>query len=215
MFAGIIKGRGRITGIEDLGGDTVLTVDLAAADLGPLPVGASVAINGVCLTALDPVAGTFRADVSRETLDVTTLGRARVGDEVNVESSLHLGDPVDGHLVYGHVDAIGTIAGIEPEARSRRLRIDIPPALGRYIAAKGSVAVDGVSLTVNRVSASGFEVNVIPHTYDVTIINRYAVGTTVNIEVDMMARYAERLTVRDDPAITIDTLRQHGFTGDD
>lgn len=215
MFAGIVRGKGRIAGVEPRGGDCVVSVDLAGLALGPLEAGASVAINGVCLTALEPVSGRFRADVSSETLAVTTLGRLRAGDAVNVETSLRLGDPVDGHLVYGHVDAVGTVTGLEPEARSTRLSIEVPAALARYIAAKGSVAVDGVSLTVNRVAGAAFEVNVIPHTREVTIIGGYGVGTTVNIEVDMMARYAERLAGQATQAITIETLRQHGFTGDD
>lgn len=215
MFAGIVRGRGRITVVEDAGGDRTVSVSLGALGLGPLPAGASVAINGVCLTALEAVGDVFRADVSRETLAVTTLGSLRVGDPVNVETSLRLGDPVDGHLVYGHVDGVGVVTLLEPEARSWRLGIQTPVALGRYIAAKGSVAVDGVSLTVNRTGTAGFEVNVIPHTREVTIIGGYAVGTTVNIEVDMMARYMERLAAHESPAITVETLRQHGFTGDD
>ncbi len=225
MFAGIIKGTGRIAAVEEKGGDRRLTVDLGSTDLGVLEVGASVAVSGVCLTALAPVpdrAGgrLFVADVSRETLAVTTLQDAAVGGRVNLEASLKLGDPVDGHLVYGHVDAVATVREVTEEGRSWRIGIDVPAALGRYIAAKGSVAVDGVSLTVNRVAAASFEVNVIPHTRAVTIIDGYAPGTTVNIEVDMMARYAERLTTGgfgagDNPGITIETLRQHGFTGDD
>ena len=215
MFAGIVKGRGRIAALERLGGDLRITVDLAGLDLGLLDAGASVAVNGVCLTALEPVDGLLRADVSTETLSVTTLQSATVGDAVNLETSLRLGDPVDGHLVYGHVDAVGSIRSIEPQARSWRIGIAVPTALGRYIAAKGSIAMDGVSLTVNAADPSGFEVNVIPHTRAVTTIEHYLVGTTVNIEVDMMARYAERLVAQDAPSITLEKLKQHGFTGDE
>jgi riboflavin synthase len=177
-----------------------------------LAVGGSIAVNGVCLTATAVTSSTFSADVSAATLAVTTLGALGVGDRVNLEPPLKAGDPLDGHIVTGHVDGVGEVVAVEPAGRSRRLVIAVPAALARYIAAKGSVAVDGVSLTVNGVEGAKFEVNVIPHTLAVTVIGEYARGTAVNIEVDMLARYLERL-VRAEPAAGIDLafLRKHGY----
>jgi len=147
----------------------------------------------VCLTAIEVGPGRFAADVSGETLTVTTLGHLAAGTRVNLEPPLKAGDPLDGHIVTGHVDGIGRVVAFEPAGRSRRLVVEVPPALARYLAQKGSVAVDGVSLTVNGVRGRQFEVNVIPHTLTVTTIGEYAPGTAVNIEVDMIARYVERL----------------------
>ena len=157
----------------------------------------------------------FTADVSAATLAVTTLGRLAAGARVNLEPPLKAGDPLDGHIVTGHVDGVGEVVSVEPAGRSTRLVIAVPAALSRYIAAKGSVAVDGVSLTVNAVDGAEFEVNIIPHTQAVTVIGEYARGTAVNIEVDMLARYLERLVRTDaDGGIDLATLRKHGYARD-
>jgi riboflavin synthase len=220
VFAGIVRGTGRVAAVADLDGSRRIEIDCAGVPLGQLGAGASLAVNGCCLTALEDVDGIFRADASAETLGVTTLGQLAPGDTVNLEPSLRLGDPVDGHLVYGHVDDIGRVRSIAPVGSSIRVSFDVPGRLGRFLAVKGSVAVDGVSLTINAVDADGFTVNVIPHTREMTIFGDYEPGTTVNIEVDMMARYAERLAATDAPdqpadpgGITIEMLKEHGFTG--
>lgn len=197
MFSGIVRGVGRVLASADLGGDRRLTIDTRDAALAPLETGCSIAVNGACLTAVECSEGQFAADVSLETLSATTLGELSIGDPVNLESSLRLGDAVDGHLVSGHVDGVGRIVSLEPAARSIAVRIAIDKALMRYIARKGSVAVDGVSLTVNAVDDDAFEVNIVPHTRDVTVISEYRPGRTVNIEVDIVARYLERLRAVD------------------
>jgi riboflavin synthase len=193
MFSGLVKGSGRVAARTDRGGDARFVVELGTADAVALAVGGSIAVNGVCLTAIEVGPGRFAADVSGETLTVTTLGHLAAGARVNLEPPLKAGDPLDGHIVTGHVDGIGRVVAFEPAGRSRRLVVEVPPALARYLAQKGSVAGDGVSLTVNGVRGRQFEVNVIPHTLTVTTIGEYAPGTAVNIEVDMIARYVERL----------------------
>lgn len=193
MFSGIVRGVGRVLESADLGGDRRLTIDTGGVALPPLETGCSIAVNGVCLTAVECGEERFAADVSLETLSATTLGELSGGDPVNLESALRLNDTVDGHLVTGHVDGIGRVVAVEPAARSTGVRIALDGALTRYIARKGSVAVDGVSLTVNAVQAGAFEVNIIPHTIAVTVISEYRRGRAVNIEVDIVARYLERL----------------------
>lgn len=193
MFSGLVRGNGRVAARTDRGRDTRLVVEYDAASVGTLAVGGSIAVNGVCLTAVEIGAGRFAADVSGETLGVTTFGSLAVGARVNLEAPLKAGDPLDGHVVTGHVDGVGRVVEFAPVGSSRRLVVEVPAALSRYLAQKGSVAVDGVSLTVNAVRGRQFEVNVIPHTLAVTTIGDYAVGTAVNIEVDMIARYVERL----------------------
>jgi riboflavin synthase len=215
VFSGLVKGIGRIATRADHGGERRFVVELGNAAVGPLAVGGSIAVNGVCLTAIAVTPKSFTADVSEATLAVTTLGALRLGDAVNLEAPLKAGDPLDGHIVTGHVDGVGEVLTIEPAGGSKRLVIAVPVALTRYIAAKGSVAVDGVSLTVNAVEGAQFEVNIIPHTQTVTVIGGYARGTAVNIEVDMLARYLERL-VRTEPDTGIDPafLRKHGYARD-
>jgi riboflavin synthase len=193
MFSGLVKGSGRVTARTDSKQDARFVIELGAAAVGPLAIGGSIAVNGVCLTATQVAGGTFAADVSAETLAVTTLGRLAAGARVNLEPPLKAGDPLDGHIVTGHVDGVGEVVAFEAVGRSQRLVIGVPPALARYVAQKGSIAVDGVSLTVNAVRGAEFEVNVIPHTLAVTIIGEYRRGTAVNVEVDMIARYVERL----------------------
>src|SRR5690606_31480824 len=156
-------------------------------------LGASIAVNGVCLTVVDAADDRFSADGSSETLARTTLGALAPGDPLNLEPALRIGDPLGGHLVSGHVDGVGRVRSVATAARSLAISMPLPPELERYVARKGSIAVDGVSLTVNAVSGNAFDVNIVPHTRDATIIGRYRVGTGVNIEVDMLARYVERM----------------------
>ena len=187
-------------------------IELGSAAIGPLAVGGSIAVNGVCLTAVAVAPRGFTADVSAATLAVTTLGRLVAGSRVNLEPPLRAGDPLDGHIVTGHVDGVAEVVGVEPVGGSKRIVVAVPAALSRYIAPKGSVAIDGVSLTVNAVGAAELEVNIIPHTQAVTVIGEYVRGTAVNIEVDMLARYLERLVQPDAPrGVDLATLREHGY----
>ena len=197
MFSGIVAGVGRALDSAAAGGDRRLTIDTRGVTLPSLETGCSIAVNGVCLTAVSCAEGRFEADVSLETLSATTLGGLSGGDPVNLEGALRLGDAVDGHLVSGHVDGVGRVLSVVSAARSVEVRICVGRALMRYIARKGSVAVDGVSLTVNSVEDEGFGVNIVPHTRDVTVISGYRAGTAVNIEVDVVARYLERLAAGD------------------
>jgi riboflavin synthase len=171
---------------------------LAAGVLdGGFSQGDSVAVNGVCLTALEPDAqGRFTADVSVETLECTTLGDLAAGDIVNVEPALRAGDPLGGHLVTGHVDGIGRVTSLSSSGRSTGICIEVPTELAQYVATKGSVCVDGVSLTVNDVNAARFSVNIIPHTAEATTFGGLEVGARVNIEVDLVARYLDRLLMQ-------------------
>jgi riboflavin synthase len=213
MFTGIIQAKGTITALELRGGDVRLSVQSAALPFSSYDVGESIAVNGVCLTAVALRDDGFDTDVSVETLDVTSLGSLGVGSTVNLEPSLALGDRLGGHLVSGHVDCLGNVNSVEADARSIRLAIEMPAEYARYVAKKGSVTVDGVSLTVNSVAGNVFEVNIIPHTAEVTIIGDYAVGSRVNIEVDLLARYLERLLAKDDDGVTMEFLKEHGYGG--
>jgi len=211
MFTGIIKARGTVTAIERRGGDARLTVRSTGLPWSEYELGESIAVNGVCLTAVAFHDDGFDTDVSVETLDVTALGKLGVGSEVNLEPSISLGERLGGHLVSGHVDCTGTVTSRVADARSIRLVIRIPEEYARYVARKGSVCVDGVSLTINEVSVNSFEVNIIPHTAEVTITNTYASGTIVNVEVDLLARYTERLLNPDGSGISLDLLKAHGY----
>lgn len=212
MFSGLVKGIGRVVSRTSSGGDVRFAIELGSAPIAPLAVGGSVAVNGVCLTAVTVAPRSFTADVSAATLAVTTLGRLAAGSRVNLEPPLKAGDPLDGHIVTGHVDGVGEVIGVEQVGGSKRIVIAVPAALSRYIAPKGSVAVDGVSLTVNAVGAAELEVNIIPHTQSATVIGEYVRGTAVNIEVDMLARYLERLVQSDAPrGVDLATLREHGY----
>ncbi|MDQ2971493.1 MAG: riboflavin synthase [Rhodanobacteraceae bacterium] len=193
MFTGIIQSIGRIVRIESHGGDLRLVIDAQQIELDDVAIGDSIAVSGVCLTVVEHNHATFAADVSNETLSLTTLGSLYDGDAVNLEKALRLSGRLGGHLVSGHVDGVGKIASIEPDARSHRWTIEAPPALARYIAAKGSICVDGVSLTVNDIENARFSVNLIPHTIDATTFGSRKASDVVNLEVDMMARYAQRL----------------------
>lgn len=215
MFSGLVKGTGRVAARTQHGADQGLAIELGAAAIAPLAVGGSIAVNGVCLTAVTATAAGFTADVSAETLAVTTLGRLAPGARVNLEPPLKAGDPLDGHLVTGHVDGVGEVVTVTPAGRSKHVVIAVPSALARYIATKGSVAVDGVSLTVNAVKGAEFTVNIIPHTLAQTVIGEYERGTAVNIEVDMLARYLERLLAEPaESGIDLEYLRKHGYARD-
>lgn len=191
MFTGIVCAIGRIASAKPQGDGRRLRIEAPGLGLDDVALGDSIALQGACHTVVAKDGEAFEVDTSRATLDVTT-GLA-AGREVNLEKSLRLGDRLGGHLVQGHVDGVGKVAAFEDLGGSWRLAIDSPAALGRFIAQKGSVTVDGVSLTVNAVAQNRFEVNLIPHTLAVTTLRNLAVGVEVNLEVDMMARYAERL----------------------
>ena len=193
MFTGIIKGVGRIATSSETGGDRRLTIDYRGVDLAPLDVGDSVAVNGVCLTAVELESAAFAADVSLETLARTSLGQLAAGSPVNLEPALTLDTALGGHLVSGHVDGLAVLREMTDDARSTRYAFEVDPGLQHYIAVKGSVTLDGTSLTVNRVEGNRFDVNIVPHTQQKTIFRHYRVGSEVNLEVDIIARYLERL----------------------
>lgn len=193
MFTGIVQDLGRLVSREARGGDVRLLIAFDRLNPSGIRVGDSICVQGCCLTAVELHDRTFAADVSRETLSLTTLGDLTSGSRVNLEPSLKAGDPLGGHLVSGHIDGLGEIAAISGDARSTRIEISIPSALSRYIARKGSVAIDGVSLTVNEVQGATFGINLIPHTQAVTTLGALHVGARVNLEVDQIARYLERL----------------------
>jgi riboflavin synthase len=197
MFTGIIQAIGQIHRLEPRGGDVRLAVGTGKLGLGGVNLGDSIAVNGVCLTAIALNGAEFAADVSRETLALTTLGGLKPGSQVNLEKALTLATPLGGHLVSGHVDGMGEILERHDDGRSWRLRVAAPAGLAKYIAHKGSICVDGTSLTVNAVNGREFELNIVPHTLTGTIIGGYAAGTRVNLEVDLIARYLERLLLGD------------------
>jgi riboflavin synthase len=193
MFTGIVQAIGEVRSITPRGGDVELLI--AAPDLGldSVALGDSISVSGCCLTVTRLTADSFAADASLETLQVTTLGRWRTGQRVNLEKALCAGQPLGGHYVTGHVDGIAVVARAAPDARSLRVDFDVPEPLARYIARKGSVCIDGVSLTVNAVEQARFGINLIPHTLAVTTLGACQEGTQVNLEVDIIARYLERL----------------------
>jgi riboflavin synthase len=193
MFTGIIATTGSIARIQVVNGDWRLTVRSDALDLTGVQLGDSIAVSGVCLTAVQLGEHSFSADVSRETLAVTTLQHWREGDLVNLELALQPQSRLGGHIVSGHVDGIGELVSRTPDARSERLTFRVPTGLARYIAQKGSVCLDGVSLTVNAVNGNEFGVNIIPHTAERTTMHLFKPGRKVNVEVDVIARYLERL----------------------
>jgi riboflavin synthase len=193
VFTGIIQDMGTLQSREPRGGDVRMVIALHNIDSSSLRLGDSVCVQGCCLTVTDIVGRAFAADVSRETLSLTTLGDLVVGSPVNLEPSLKAGDALGGHLVSGHVDGVAQVVEMTGDARSVRIRIGVPPHLAKYIARKGSVAVDGVSLTVNDVEGATFGVNIIPHTQVVTTLGILVPGTRVNLEIDQVARYVERL----------------------
>lgn len=193
MFTGIIQAIGHIAAIEVQGGDRRMRVATGKLDLSATKIGDSIAVSGVCLTAVQLADDGFWADISAETLSCTICGDFQVGSAVNLEQALTLSTALGGHLVSGHVDGVGRVLGRHDDARSERLRISAPSALARYIAAKGSICVDGVSLTVNEVDGDEFELNIVPHTLQATTLGEFVPGRRVNLEVDIIARYLERL----------------------
>ncbi len=197
MFTGIIQAVGSL-GIRDaVSGDVRLTIEIGDDFLGGVQLGDSIAVNGVCLTVIDLTEKSFSADVSNETLSLTTLGELSIGASVNLEKALTLNTPLGGHWVSGHVDGVGEIMDKQHDARSWRFTIAVPDHLSRYIATKGSICIEGISLTVNTVEANRLTVNIVPHTSEKTNINCWKAHTRVNIEVDIIARYLERLLKKD------------------
>jgi riboflavin synthase len=201
MFTGIIQAVGSIQSLQEKGGDVALSVATGKLPMSNVKLGDSIAINGVCLTVVQMTDKRFVADVSRETLSLTSLGNLKTGSHVNLERALTLQDHLGGHLVSGHVDGLGQVKARRNDGRSEWFEIAAPKALAKYIAAKGSITIDGVSLTVNRVDGHHFEINVIPQTLQETVIGGYQAGTAVNLEVDLLARYLERLLLGDKAAI--------------
>ena len=218
MFTGIIQAVGAIASLERRGGDMRLGIRTGRLPMADVAIGDSIAVSGVCLTVVELGNGGFRADVSGETLRRTILGALAVEAPVNLEKALTLATPLGGHLVSGHVDGTGTVVARREDSRSVQFTIQAPAELARYIAAKGSICVDGVSLTVNEVAGSVFDVNIVPHTLAGTTINACRPGSQVNLEVDLIARYLERLYLADQAAhpgpggaITREMLEAGGF----
>ena len=198
MFTGLIAGVGRLAAREDRGGDARLVIDTGSLPFDGVQLGESIAVNGCCLTVVEFDAASFAVDASNETLALTTLGRLAIGAPVNLERAMLPTDRLGGHLVSGHVDGLATAERCWDDARAVRWRFAAPRPLLRYIAHKGSVCVDGVSLTVNAADDAGFEVALIPHTVTHTAFHALRAGAAVNIEVDLLARYAERLQATKD-----------------
>jgi riboflavin synthase len=196
MFTGIIIATGRVTALAEKGGDLELGIDAATLELNRIAVGDSVSVQGACLTVTRKEGTRFFADVSRETMAKTTLGSLGPGALVNLEPSLRAGDALGGHWVSGHVDAMGKLRGLVQDARSWRLEFELPASLMRFVAPKGSICVNGVSLTVNKVDGRRFDVNIIPHTIKVTTLGELKISDDVNIEIDVIARYLERLMTK-------------------
>jgi riboflavin synthase len=196
MFTGLIIATGRVIGVEEKGGDLELGVDAAALDAERSRIGDSVSVEGVCLTVTRRSGSCFYADVSLESMSKTTLGALGRGSRVNLEPSLRAGDALGGHMVSGHVDAVGRLTAAHQDGRSWRLEFELPAALMRFVAPKGSICVNGVSLTVNNVGGRMFDVNIIPHTHEVTTLGDLVVSAGVNIEIDVIARYLDRLMVK-------------------
>jgi riboflavin synthase len=196
MFTGIIVATGRVTAVTEKGGDLELGIDAAGLDLARVAIGDSVSVQGVCLTVTRLEGTRFHADVSRETMAKTTLGSLSSGSRVNLEPSLRAGDALGGHWVSGHVDAVGKLTALVQDARSWRLEFELPASLMRFVAPKGSICVNGVSLTVNKVDGRRFDVNIIPHTRNATTLGELKLDDGVNMEIDVIARYLERLMTK-------------------
>lgn len=214
MFTGIIADIGTVNAVRSKGGDVVLEIVCPKLNLVDVIIGDSIAINGVCLTVITMLDKTLSFDLSRETLDRSSLGALKTGSSVNLEKALAIGDRLGGHFVSGHVDGLASCVSLETSARSVQFRFEVALDLARFIAEKGSICIDGTSLTVNHVGENWFEVNIIPHTMQETIIQYYRIGSVVNIEVDLLARYLDRLQNKSESVITKETLRQHGFLGE-
>ncbi len=219
MFTGIVEAVGEIVSSARRSGDLRLRIASKGLDLGDVQLGDSIATNGVCLTVVELPGDGFVADVSLETLEYSTLAALQVGASVNLEKALTLATRLGGHMVSGHVDGVGEVLSRQEDARSVRFRLEAPASLAKYISHKGSITVDGVSLTVNAVDGCEFELNIVPHTLSETIMRDYRPGGQVNLEVDVIARYLERLMLGDGAAqtssagVTMALLAENGFTG--
>ncbi|MCW8935713.1 MAG: riboflavin synthase [Gammaproteobacteria bacterium] len=222
MFTGIIESLGKIESIEDKGGDARFWIQTGKMNMHDVQLGDSIAMNGVCLTAIELRVDAYCADVSGETLSLTSLKQLKEGSTVNLEKALTLQTRLGGHLVSGHVDGLGVVIDRYDDGRSVRFIIEAPKSLAKYIAMKGSITVDGVSLTVNKVDGCQFELNIVPHTLQETIMGGYQSGSEVNLEVDLVARYLERLVMGENAAngsdnksqqteITRSLLAENGF----
>lgn len=217
MFTGIIQGLGKVTAVEPKGGDIRLRIQSQEIDWADVELGDSIATNGICLTVVELLRDGYVADVSVETLSLTTLGQWQPGTRVNLEKALTPQTRLGGHIVSGHVDGIGEVVSRETDARSERFQIRAPKELAKYIAHKGSITVDGTSLTVNQVNGDVFDLNIVPHTIEKTVIGDYQSGSKVNLEVDLIARYLERLLLGDkaaepnSAAITSAFLADNGY----
>jgi riboflavin synthase len=196
MFTGIILATGRVASLAEKGGDLEMGIDAAELDFTRIGIGDSVSVQGACLTVTRTEGTRFYADVSRETMAKTTLGTLSSGSRVNLEPSLRAGDALGGHYVSGHVDAVGNLRALVQDARSWRLEFELPAPLMRFVAPKGSIGINGVSLTVNKVDGRRFDVNIIPHTLKVTTLGELKIDEGVNIEIDVIARYLERLMTK-------------------
>ena len=214
MFTGIIEAIGSVAKLQQLGSDWRLTIDTGKLDLSDVVLGDSIAVNGCCLTVVELKENIFSADVSNESMRCTALGEFKDGTRVNLEKAMLASGRLGGHIVSGHVDGVGSLVELSEDGASVRLVYEAPKEIAKYIAAKGSVCIDGTSLTVNEVSGQKFSVNVIPHTQAETIIGDYKVEQNVNLEVDLIARYLERLLQGTDfktEGLNKDFLAKHGF----
>jgi riboflavin synthase len=200
MFTGIIESVGKVVAVEPVGGDVRLHIDTASLPMEAVQLGDSIATNGVCLTVIEKTAAGYCADVSVESLDLTTIRGWQADTTVNLERALTPESRLGGHIVSGHIDGIGEVVSRHPDARSERFLMRVPSTMAKYIAHKGSITIDGISLTVNSVNGCEFDVNIVPHTINNTVMGRYQPGTKVNLEVDVIARYLERLLLGDKAA---------------
>jgi len=215
MFTGIIEAVGAVKRIEPMGGDLRFVIDGGSLDMSDVQLGDSIAVNGVCLTVIEFEPASFSVDVSNETISLTSLKGLKAGSAVNLEKAMLPTTRMGGHLVSGHVDGLGTVVSKTGDARSIRLEIEVPSELKKYIAVKGSICIDGTSLTVNSVDNCVVGLNIVPHTQERTVIQHYAKGTKVNLEVDLVARYLETLLLnmddRDKAKVNMELLARAGF----
>jgi len=215
MFTGIIEAVGAVKRLEPMGGDLRFVIDGGSLDMSDVQLGDSIAVNGVCLTVIEFEPASFSADVSNETISLTSLKGLKAGSAVNLEKAMLPTTRMGGHLVSGHVDGLGTVASKSEDARSIRLEIEVPAELKKYIAVKGSICIDGTSLTVNSVDNRIVGLNIVPHTQERTVIQHYAKGTKVNLEVDLVARYLETLLLnmddKDKGRVNMELLTRAGF----
>ncbi len=215
MFTGIIEAIGEVKSLTEIRSEWRLVLGTNSLDMSDVKIGDSIAVSGCCLTVVEMTPNSFAADVSNETLRCTSLGSLKAGSKVNLEKAMLATDRFGGHIVSGHVDGVGTLIQSAPEGQSIKLTFQVPIELSKYIAAKGSICIDGTSLTVNEVNGHEFSINVIPHTQVETIIGEYEINREVNLEVDLVARYLERLmsptTDKTTSSITIETLKANGF----